>query len=557
MDDYDKLYNLGGHSFPVTTSSPEAQKWFDRGLIWTFGYNHEEAVSCFQKAIEEDANCAMAHWGLGYAAGPNYNMPWHLFDEKNRTAALETGHTAAQSALKLANGLSSWERALVEALPARYPQETLMEDMSPWNDDFADAMRIAFSSEPDNLELCTIFAEALLNRTPWKMWDLQSGEPAENASTLEAQSVLENAMESNPQAMGHPGLLHLYVHLMEMSPFPQKALKAGDALRTLVPDAGHLVHMPTHIDVLCGYYQDVVHWNQQAVRADLRYWEENGPFNIYSGYRLHNYHFVIYGALFLGQFEPAMEAVRGAAMTVPEDMLRVESPPMANYFESYLGMEPHILVRFGKWRQAIEMELPQDQDLYCTLTANIHYAKGVAHAALGEVEQAEIQQDLFFAAKDRVPKSRLLHNNRVIDLLDIAAEMLRGEILYRKGAYEDAFAALRKSVELDDALPYDEPWGWMQPARHALGALLLEQGRLEEAEAVFREDLGLGGTLSRASIHPDNVWSLKGLHDCLEARGDTLEIGQIKQRLDLANARADRTVAASCFCAQAALQAAE
>ncbi|MGI9364824.1 MAG: tetratricopeptide repeat protein [Rhizobiaceae bacterium] len=557
MDEYDKLYNLGDHSFAVTTSSPEAQKWFDRGLIWTFGYNHEEAVSCFQRAIEADANCAMAHWGLGYAAGPNYNMPWYLFDEKNRAEALETGYTAAQAATKLTDGLANWERALVTALPTRYPQSAPVEDMSPWNDDFADAMRKAYSIEPDNLELCTIFAESLLNRTPWKMWDLQSGKPAEDASTLEAQAVLENAMESHPQAMGHPGLLHLYVHLMEMSPFPQKALKAGDALRTLVPDAGHLVHMPTHIDVLCGHYQDVVHWNQQAVLADLRYWEENGPFNIYSGYRLHNYHFVIYGALFLGQFEPAMEAVRGAARTVPEDMLRVESPPMANYFESYLGMEPHILVRFGKWRQAIEMELPQDQDLYCTLTANIHYAKGVAHAALGDVEQAEKQQNLFLAAKARVPKSRLLHNNRVTDLLDIAAEMLQGEILYRKGAFGEAFAALRKSVELDDALPYDEPWGWMQPTRHALGALLLEQGQLDEAEAVFREDLGLGGSLSRASIHPDNVWSLKGLYDCLEARGDTIEIGQIKQRLDLANARADRTVAASCFWAQAALQAAE
>jgi len=554
MDDY---YDLGGHSYPVTTKSHEAQIWFDRGLLWTYGYNHEEAVGCFKKAIDADPNCAMAHWGLGYAAGPNYNMEWHNFDDAHRAEALATGYASAQEAMKLVDTVSDWEAALVRALPTRYPQSETIEDMSPWNDDFADAMRAAFKSHRDRLEVRTIFAEALLNRTPWKMWDLKAGKPAERASTEEAQTVLEEALENDPEAMRHPGLLHLYVHLMEMSPFPERALKAGDALRALVPDAGHLVHMPTHIDVLCGNYHDVVHWNEEAVRVDLKYWRERGPFNIYSGYRLHDYHFVIYGAMFLGQFEPAMAAVRGAAETVPEEVLRVKSPPMADYFESYLSFEPHVLVRFGKWREALALELPEDPALYCTLTAHVHYARGVAHAALGEVEQAEVEERAFLAAKARVPESRYLHNNRVIDLLEIAAEMLRGEILYRKGDYDAAFAALRRSVALDDDLPYDEPWGWMQPTRHALGALLLEQGRLEEAEVTFREDLGFGGQLSRATVHPDNVWSLKGLHDCLEARGETAEILQVRQRLDLADARADRRVAASCFCAQAALRAAE
>jgi tetratricopeptide (TPR) repeat protein len=524
---YDALYDLGGHTFPVSTESKDAQKWFNRGLLWTYGYNHEEAVSCFEKAIEADPNCAMAHWGRGYAAGPNYNMPWHLFDTKNRAMALATGHESSQAALKLIEDVTDWEKALVEALPARYPQQDLIDDMSPWNDDFADAMRKASQRHGDSLEVQTIFAEALLNRTPWKMWDLQTGEPAEDASTKEAQAVLEAAMATGEKAMGHPGILHLYVHLMEMSPHPELALKAGDALRTLVPAAGHLVHMPTHIDVLCGHYQNVVHWNEEAVKADLIYFDEKGAFNLYSGYRLHNYHFVIYGALFLGQIEPALAAVRGAAATVPDAMLQVESPPMADYFESYLSMEPHILVRFGKWQEAIDMALPKDTDLRCTLAANILYAKGVAHAALGNVAAAEAAEVEFLEAMARVPKTRLLHNNKVINLLEIAAAMLRGEILYRKGEFDAAFDELRRSVELDDALPYDEPWGWMQPTRHALGALLLEQGRIEEAEATFRADLGLGGSLSRASIHPDNVWSLKGLHDCLEARGEEIEIVQI------------------------------
>ncbi len=554
MDDY---YDLGGHHFPVTTVSEEAQLWFDRGLTWTFGYNHEEAVACFNKAIEADPACAMAHWGVGYAAGPNYNMPWELFDDAGRAAALATGYQSAQAALALVDTVSDWEAAMIRALPARYPQVDPLDDMKPWNDDFADAMRNAFEAHRDSLEMRTVFAEALLNRTPWKMWDLKLGKPAEGASTEEARAVLEEAMDKDPAAMTHPGILHLYVHLMEMSPFPEKALKAGDALRTLVPDSGHLIHMPTHIDVLCGHYHDVVHWNETAVKADVKYWRDKGPFNIYSGYRLHNYHFVIYGALFLGQFEPAMRAIKEAAETVPEEMLRMESPPMADYFEAYLGFEPHVLVRFGKWREAMALELPEDPELYCTLAANVHYARGVANAALGHIDAAEAEEQAFLAAKARVPETRLLHNNRIVDLLEIATEMLRGEILYRKGEYDEAFAALRRSVAIDDNLPYDEPWGWMQPTRHALGALLLEQGRVDEAEAVFREDLGLGGQLSRATVHPDNVWSLKGLHDCLKARGETVEIVQVRQRLDLADARADKRIAASCFCAQAALQAAE
>ena len=238
-----------------------------------------------------------------------------------------------------------------------------------------------------------------------------------------------------------------------------------------------------------------------------------------------------------------------------EEMLHVESPPMADYFESYMAMAPHILIRFGRWEEAIALTPPEDQELYCTLTATTHYARAVAFAATGRVAEAEAEEKVFLAARDLVPDTRLLHNNKVVDLFEIATEMLRGEIEYRKGNYDAAYAHLRASVAHDDTLPYDEPWGWMQPTRHALGALLLEQGHVAEAESVYREDLGLGGQLSRATVHPDNVWSLKGLHDCLRARGETVEVIQVKQRLDLALARADAAVGASCFCAQAAMRA--
>ncbi len=554
MSDY---YDLGTHTCAVTTTSAEAQLWFDRGLVWTYGYNHDEAVVCFQRAVEADPDCAMAHWGVAYAAGPNYNLPWDLLDERGKKKALTLAYDATHRALALSDGCTPVEQALIRALPARYPQGDPTGDMHQWDHDFADAMRAAFTELLDHLDLRTIYVESLLNLTPWQMWDLKTGKPAEGAATLEAQDVLEDAMANDPAAMSHPGLLHLYVHLMEMSPTPEKALKAGDILRTLVPDAGHLVHMPTHIDVLCGHYQNVVHWNEKAIEADLKYYEREGAFNIYTGYRQHDYHFVIYGALFLGQSEPALRANQGMWDTTPEEMLRIESPPMADYFESYMSMGPHILIRFGRWEEAKSLEPPEDSDLFLTLTATTYYARAIAFAATGQVSEAEAEEQLFLAAKARVPDTRLLHNNRVVDLLDVAREMLRGEIEYRKENYDTAYAHLRRSVELDDNLPYDEPWGWMQPTRHALGALLFEQGHTAEAEAVYREDLGLGGTLSRASIHPDNVWSLKGLYDCLKARGEADEIKQISQRLDLALARADRAVGASCFCAQAAMRAAE
>ncbi len=549
-----EYYDLGTYSCPVSTASAAAQLWFDRGLVWTYGYNHDEAVACFEKAVEHDPNCAMAHWGVAYAAGPNYNLPWDLQDDRGRQKALTKAFNATQKALSLTDSCTEVEKALILALPSRYPQRDTTEGMHDWDYDFADAMRAAFTAQPDHLDLRTIYVEALLNLTPWKMWDLSTGQPAEGAATLEAQEALEWAMQNDPDAMSHPGLLHLYVHLMEMSPTPEKALKAGDILRTLVPDAGHLVHMPTHIDILCGHYQNVVHWNQKASEADLKYYEREGAFNIYTGYRQHDYHFTIYGAMFLGQIEPALRANQGIWDTTPEEMLRIESPPMADFFESYMSMGPHILIRFGRWEEAKALVLPDDPDLFRTLTATTHYARALAFAATGDVPRAEAEEQLFLNAKARVPEARRLHNNRVIDLLEIATEMLRGEIEYRKENFDLAFAHLRRSVELDDTLPYDEPWGWMQPTRHALGALLFEQGYWTEAEAVYREDLGIGGTLSRASIHPDNIWSLKGLHDCLKARGDTIELPQIKQRLDLALARADRAIAASCFCAQSAMQ---
>jgi tetratricopeptide (TPR) repeat protein len=541
-------YDLGAFTRPITAATPKAQTWFDRGLNWLYAYNHGEAIACFQKAIDSDPACAMAHWGVAYATGPNYNLPWHLYDPAGRAKALGAAFDAMKLALSHMDGVSAVEQALIKALPARYPQREPIDDLMPWNKDFTRAMRGVLDTYPNDLEVLAVFAESIMNETPWKMWDLKTGGVAEGAGTIEAREVLEKAFRENPASWDHPGLLHLYVHLMEMSPFPELALRAGDRLRDIMPDGGHLIHMPTHIDVLCGNYHDVVVYNQKAIEADRKFLEREGALNVYAMYRTHNHHFAIYGAMFLGQFAAALAAAQELIDTTPEDLLRVPSPPMADFIEGYIPMKQHVLVRFGKWREILDQDLPQDRELYCATTAMMLYARTVAQSALGNVAEAERERAAFLEAKAKVLDSRRVHNNTVSDLLEIALAMIDGELEYRRGNYDAAFAHLRRSVELDDALPYDEPWGWMQPARHALGALLMEQGHFEEAEKVYRADLGLDKTLSRACQHPNNLWSLHGLYECLTRRGETVEALLIKQQLDLALARAEVEVHASCYC---------
>jgi tetratricopeptide (TPR) repeat protein len=544
MTDY---YDLGAYSRRITTKSPEAQVWFDRGLNWLYGFNHAEAIKCFGKALEHDADCPMAHWGVAYATGPNYNLPWNRYDPVGKAKALAASYDATQGALAVAGRATPVERALIEALRARYPQREPVDDQRPWDKAFTAEMRKVFRAFSDDLDVGCALADAIMNETPWKMWDLDTGGVAKDAGTKEAVGLLEGLFE-RPASWDHPGLLHLYVHLMEMSPFPQRALRQGDRLRELMPESGHLIHMPTHLDVLCGNYRDVVVYNQKAVAVDRKYLAREGAAGIYTLYRSHNHHFIVYGAMFLGQYEPAIAAAQELIDTTPEALLRVPSPPMADFLESYLAVKQHVLVRFGKWREIIAQELPEDRDLYCTTTAMMLYAKGLAHSVLGEIPQAEKARAAFLEAKARVPESRRLHNNTIVDMLAIATEMLNGELEYRRGNFDVAFGHLRRSVELEDALPYDEPWGWMQPTRHALGALLLEQGHLAEAEAVYRADLGFDPNISRSCWHPDNVWALHGLHECLTRRGDTLEAPLVKARLDLAQARADVPVRASCLC---------
>jgi tetratricopeptide (TPR) repeat protein len=545
-------YELGSHHRPITTDSAEAQQWFDRGLMWIYAFDLEMAARCFREAIALDDNCAMAYWGLTYSSGIYYNKPWHRMQKDELAEKLRFTFDTSREARERSGHVTPVEVMMIEALQARYQSPTPVDEAGyhRWDDEYADAMRKVYDAFPEDDDVCALHAEALMTRTPWALWDLRSGDPAEGASTLEAIDVLETAMQriESSGAAPHAGMLHMYIHVMEMSAEPEKALRACDDLRTLVPGAAHLCHMPSHIDVRCGHYYEAVKSNDRAIAADRIYLANEGAMNFHSFSRIHNLHLKIYASLFLGQFNGAMEAAEEIIATTPEALLRIENPAMADWMEAYIGVKAHVFIRFGKWQEIVDHPLPHDPGLYSMSTAVWEYAKGVAHAALGKVAEAEAQRARFYDAVARVPETRYVFNNTCHDVLKIAEQMLLGEIEYRKANYDVAYDHLRQAVYLDDNLKYDEPWGWMQPARHALGALLLEQGHVTEAEQVYRDDLGLSDTLVSTSQHHDNLWSLHGLVECLERRGQSVEAKHMLKRLNLAKARADVPILASCAC---------
>ena len=551
MDNY---FDLGNYSRPITTNSAEAQTWFDRGLNWCYAFHHTEALRCFQKVVELDPNCAMGYWGIAYATGPYYNIPWVKMSASGRIKALVQTHETAREAQRLAAHATRLEQALCHTLTIRFPAPQVDDDdiFAQWDDAYADAMREVYSAFPHDYDVCALTAEALMCRTPWQLWDLENRVPAEGADTAEAITIIETAVQRVAD-MGddpHPGLLHFYIHIMEMSPEPEKALTASDTLQSLVPDAGHLIHMPSHIYILCGQYEKVIEANVQAVVADDKYVATDSALGIYTIYRLHNIHFQIYGAIFLGQYEPALRAANEIEATVTPEDLRHEHAFLTNFLEAFYGMKAHVYIRFGKWQEIIDESLPGDPDLFCVSTAYWQYAKGIAYAVLGDIENAVEQQKLFRQAFANLPDERVIYHNESRDILAVAGAMLDGELEYRRGNYDEAFTHLRRAVDLYDNLNYAEPWAWMQPPRHALGALLLEQGHVAEAAQTYRADLGLDDTLVRPSQHPSNIWSLHGYAECCRRLGHSEETTAIQVQLEAAQAVADVTVNASCFCRQ-------
>ncbi|KAJ5654038.1 hypothetical protein N7490_001041 [Penicillium lividum] len=540
----DYPYDLGTFGRPITTTSAEAQIWFNRGLTWVYSFNHDEGVKCFEQAIAHDESCAIAYWGLAYALGPNYNKSWVVFGDGLKKTIQRT-YQACQKAKELAPSATPLEQTLISAIQARFQsdQPADLAQYAAQDRAYADAMEGAYDAFGDDLDIAVLYADSMMSLTPWKLWNLETGQPNPGTRTLDAKKVLEKALR-HKDAYQHPGLLHLYIHLIEMSPTPELGLVPADYLRELVPDAGHANHMPSHLDTLVGDYRAAIRANQRATISDEKFVRLEGVMNFYSNYRMHNYHTLIYSAMFAGQKHVALDAVERMEATLPKELL----VQMADFIEVFLTIRPHVMVRFGMWNEIINLQIPDDPKLYCATIAAILYAKGIAYAATGNIPEAEKHRDLHNEAAKLVPESRLDFPNKCVDTIGIATAMLNGEIEYRRGNYTKAFEHLRHSIELDDSLGYKEPWSWMQPARHAYAALLLEQGHVEDAATAYRCDLGLDDSVIRARQHPNNVWALQGYHECLLRLGRTAEARVIEPQLKIALAVADIPIKSSCFC---------
>ena len=501
----------------ITTDSREAQQYFNQGLVLYYGFNHDAAIASFRQAAAFDPECAMAYWGQAISAGPNIN---NTFMD---SAAARLAWENVGKAKELAPRTTPLEQALISALAARYawprPEDRRALDVA-----YADAMRTVWDRFPTDPDAGALFADAMLNLRPWDLW-LPTGEP--RPETPEIVTTLERILALAP---AHIGACHFYIHTMEASRNPGKALAAADSLRGRVPGAGHLLHMPSHIDVRLGHYENVIAANLRGITSDSTWLSQPG---FYAFYRAHNFHFLAYGAMFEGRKQLAMKAARDMVSHIPIEVVR----EYADFLDGFIAVPIHVMVRFGMWEEILAEPAPPE-DLAGT-TAFWRYGRTVAFSALGRVREAAAELKAFREAYAAVPESRLIGNNTVRKVLEVGLPMAEGEFEYRRGNHAKAFRLLALAVQRDDSLRYDEPWGWMMPVRHSLGALLLEQGKVAEAERVYRDDL---------AIHPNNGWALKGLAECLHRTGRHEEAEVTDARFRTAWARSDITLKASCFC---------
>ncbi len=515
-----------GYVRKVTTDSAEAQQWFNQGIQLLYGYNHDEAIRSFEQAAKLDPSCAMAWWGSAYARGLHINNP-EMGEEQSRLA-----YEAAQKAAKALDNESPVEQALVHAVGTRYAWPA-PKDRSSLDQKYAEAMEAVWHRFPHDADVGALYAESLMNLQPWDLWTA-TGAP--KGRTLEIAAVLERTLAQHPR---HPGANHFYIHAIEASPWPERGVPAAERLQNLVPGSGHLVHMPSHIFIRVGRYADAAEANARAIAADEAYFAVAPKPDFYSLYFLHNVHFLAYAAMMEGRYETALAASRKIEKTIPADFLK-------NYVTIADGFMPtslHVMIRFGKWEEILAEPEPEEWRLFSR--AERHFARSVAFSALGQTEQARREIELLDEVAKNLTDEWKMGNNSAQEVLAIARLMAEGELAFRQGETEQAFALLRKAVSLEEALSYDEPPGWMQPVRHALGALLLADGRAAEAEGVYRADL---------VRHPNNAWSLLGLQQSLEQQGKLQESQALNAQVQQAWARADVMPVASCYCHPKALK---
>jgi tetratricopeptide (TPR) repeat protein len=510
---------LGGFARGITTSSSEAQRYFDQGLAFMYAFNHDEAIRSFRRAAELDPACAMAQWGIAIASGPHINNT-AVPEERAKQAWAAFGKAKA-----LAERGSPVERALIDALGRRYadPQPA---DRAPLDRAYAEAMRAVWRAFPRDADVGALFAESLANLRPWDLW---TAEGSPQPGTEELIAAIEAVLRLDPR---HPLANHLLIHAVEASPNPERADRAADVLRDLQPGLGHMVHMPSHIDVRRGRWQQAIDANAKAMDADRRYAARSGEQGFYRLYMAHNHHMLSYAAMMTGQSELALRTIREMVADIPLDFFKAN--PWA---DGLMAMPLEVLMRFGRWDEILAA--PTFPDFVPLSRSLQHYARAVSHAAKDDLPAALAEQAAFAEARRRVAKDATFGNNQASDILDLAESFMNGEILFRSRKVDEGLAALREAAAREDRLRYDEPPDWIQPVRHALGAALLQAGRLAEAEKVFREDL---------QKLPGNGWGLFGLARALQLQKKTQEAKEVERRFDEVWKRADVRIKSACLC---------
>jgi tetratricopeptide (TPR) repeat protein len=515
---------MGPHARPITTESPEAQEWFNHGLNWKYAFNHAEAIRCFQRAAELDDHCAMAWWGISLAAGPEYNDPVMTAE---RTA---TAWNALQKTLACIDERTTpVERALIEALKARYAKvEPDAEGRAKLNKAYAAAMRRVWQTYPNDADVGTLFAEALMVVTPWQLYELEDGTP--RADTPEIVRTLTRVVAMEPE---HPGAMHLYIHAVEPSRDPGMALFAADRLSDLVPASGHMLHMPCHIYVQTGQWDRAIVQSEKAMRADNRYDELTEVPDSQYLYIVHNSHMLAFSAMMIGREREAMACAREMWADVPADAL----PRVGPVFDMWMCSVYDVQKRFGRWDDIIAEPAPPK---FLPITqARWRAARAVAYAAKKDFEKAEDEYRHFRAAMNAIPRDVPWGYERVMRALKVSNYFIPGEIALQRNDWNRAAELLEKAAAAEDLLQYDEPPEWLQPVRHTLGAVYLKAGKFAQAERAYREDL---------TDWPGNGWSLFGLSRALDEQGKTQEAAQVMTHYHQVWARADEMTTTSCKC---------
>ena len=515
------IFDLGTWHHAVATRSPDAQRYFDQGLVLAYGFNHAQAIVAFEQAAVLDPECIMAYWGIALALGPNINFPMD-------STAEQPAWDALQKALALAPKASGAERAYVEALAKRYanPSDAKRPSRASMDSAYADAMRAVWRRDPNDADAGALFAEALMDLNPWNFW---TPDGKANPGTEELVATLETVLKRAPD---HPGANHFYIHAVEASPHPGRATASAERLGRLVPEAGHLVHMPGHIWLRVGRYADAEAANVIAARVDSQYVAEHDPKGIYPMmYYPHNVHFIWSSACMEGRSAVALAAAKRLEPMVPVEMLR--QMPM---LEFVAPTRLYTLVRFGRWREILSEPAPP-ADLRFT-RGMWHFARGLALAATGQLAEAGTACDSVAAIAAATPADAVVSFNSSAALLRLAEHALAGETAFRAGKTDEAVRQFQEAIREEDALRYDEPPAWFLPVRQQLGAALLSAGRIREAETAYREDL---------RRYPENGWSLYGLSKSLRARKAGAEAAQVEARFRKAWSRSDVTLTASRF----------